>query len=123
MRRRQQQQLLPAAGYPLAALGVVLLVASSPVLLPCLLWKTLVDEKKRQIRAGERRSCPPPRGIYKSKRRQALGLLKHKTKTPASPIPQIDCPLLNLPLEIREIIWKECIGDGSVHLSKEQRSF
>jgi hypothetical protein len=112
---------IPAAvGIPLALLAGVGFVALSPVAVPLLLWKKHVKEKKCQIREGQRRSCPPHRGIYKSKCRRAMTLeiLRPKSKTPANPAPQPDCPLLNLPYEIRELIWRACLEGGCIHLSK-----
>lgn len=120
-RNRNGRRSFLWAFYPLVTLGVIILIPTSPVVVPLLLWSSQVDEKERQIAYGERRSHPPPRGIYyKSKRERLMALMgsKDKMNTPANPILQTDSLLLNLPFEIREMIWNYCVGGSWVHLSK-----
>ena len=121
---RRSNRVPAAVGIPLALLAGVVFVALSPVSVPLLLWSKHVDEKKRQILVGQRRPYPPPRGMYESRRRRAMtgAVFRRKPKTPTSLAPQTDCPLMNLPYEIRQLIWRACIGDGSIHLSKQREA-
>ena len=92
-----------------------------PVAVPLYFWRNHVKEKRHQILSGQRRSCPPPRGFNRGKRRRAMkGILRPKVKTS----PQTNCLMLSrLPYEVRQLIWRQCLGGDSIHLSKKHDAF
>jgi hypothetical protein len=93
-------------------------VAFSPVTVPWYIWYCRRQKRRDLKLVDQYRDTPPPRGMERGKRRRAIAskLPRRKTKTSAFPVPQPNCSILNLPFELRALIWEEYLGGGTIHL-------
>lgn len=99
------------------ALIGLLAVMWSPLLLTVHLLHVHDDERRR----GIRRQDPPPRAIKKWRRRRALTNPASSARLHQSTQQQSRL-LTVLPLEIRRLIWLECVGRMTLHLWIQDRT-
>jgi hypothetical protein len=89
-------------------------------LICCLCWPWIfyevfyADPRQEAIRAGERRSQKPPKSLLRPARR---AITPHPGPDCRRKLaPNSESALLRLPLELRLMIWKECLGGNTIHL-------
>lgn len=86
-------------------------------LLPLVLGLHIENKRRDQEASGLRRRDPKPRAIKIGRRRRFLNAEPTQLSTSRYHT-QSQCKLLtNLPLELRQLMWLECVGGMVIHLA------
>ncbi|KAG9236731.1 hypothetical protein BJ875DRAFT_210704 [Amylocarpus encephaloides] len=89
---------------------------------PLLLLGDYTHKRRQSIRQGYLSLTPEPYFLSKARTRALTLPLPPETRNRQKTLDQSQCDLLNkLPSEVRQIIWKECLGGMTLHIDIRDR--